>query len=139
MNKDVLAQLKQRILMGLEHVSKGSYRYRNSDFDTFLNAYLVLSVKLNHSLIGEYAAILKSIPHQMDKPNVVNVTNGLSQLGYLTKRRSGCKNLDKLTFPCFITKGTLIDHEVRVLFRENNAIISYNPEITHTPFSISGL
>lgn len=127
MNKDVLATLKQKILKGLENVSNSSFRYKNNNFDIYLNTYIILSVKLNLSFINDYTSVLKSIPHQMDKPNVVNITNGLSQLGYVAKCNKGSKNLDKLSYPCLLTKGAVINEEVRVLFRENDTIICYNP------------
>lgn len=127
MIRDVMLSLKQQILHGLNNGSSASYWHSNRNFDCFLNAYILLSVKLNYTLIEEYPLILNSIPHQIERPNIVNFTNGLAQLGYATKRTKGCKNLSKLKLPCLISKGDMINDEVRILFRENDIVVSYNP------------
>ncbi|KTC98388.1 ATP-binding cassette domain-containing protein [Legionella erythra] len=127
MNKDALQQLKEKIMRGLSNVSSLSHSFKNIHFDIYLNAYILLTIKLNPTLIHDFNTILKSIPHQIDKPNIINMTNGLSQLGYVTRQSRGCSSLEKLTFPCLLIKGADIDNHARVLFRENETIICYDP------------
>ncbi|QRN03595.1 ATP-binding cassette domain-containing protein [Legionella sp. MW5194] len=127
MNKDALLQLKEKIMRGLSNLSSLNYSFKNIDFDIYINAYILLTIKLNPTLIHDFNTILKSIPHQIDKPNIINITNGLSQLGYVSRQSRGCSTLEKLTFPCLLIKGSDIDNHVRVLFRENQTTICYDP------------
>ncbi|KTD50547.1 ABC transporter [Legionella rubrilucens] len=127
MNKDALLKLKEKIMRGLSNLSSLSYPFKNIDFEIYLNAYILLTIKLNPTLIHDSNTILKSIPHQIDKPNIINITNGLSQLGYVSRQSRGCSTLEKVTFPCLLIKGSDIDNHVRVLFRENETTICYDP------------
>lgn len=128
MNKDMLVKLKQQLLQGLENISNSSYQLKSTNFDAYLNVHILLAIKLNYTLIEDSNTLLKSFPHQIEKPNIVNVTNGLSQLGFTAKKTKGCKNLEKINFPCVIMQGTDIQPgRIKVLFRENDTVICYDP------------
>ncbi len=101
---------------------------RNSTYDIYLNSLLIIAIKLNHGLMDEPDILLQSIQLQIKKPNVVHLTNSLSYLGYSTKHNQHAHHYFKhLHFPCLLTKGMLINKETRILFRENNNLICYNP------------